>query len=304
MTSILKLIRLPNLVMLMMTVLLYGKCILYPAFATYDITPKFTSKDFLSLLFVFTCVAAGGYIHNDITDIKTDHTNDKRQVVGKKIKHSAAWLMYFFLIFAPLPLVYYLCTEIENLNYITYYFIVIGLLFIYNKWLQRWPLIGNLIVASACGLIIALPALAESTAFHAIKSYSVDAYHKLYITTIGFVIFSFLSNLIREIVKDIEDMEGDKNDGYKTLPIVISVKSTKYILISIQLILAFCILFWLYIMMISFTIKYFLAVFLVAPLFFIIYATAMASNTTHFASLSNKIKYYFGVGLIAFIIVS
>jgi len=122
MTSILRLIRFPNLLMLFITVFVYGQYVLYDTIAAQHLAPSFRFKDFLSLLFIFACVAAAGYIHNDITDFKTDHSNNKRKIIGQKIARWTAWTLLWFFIISPVPLVYYLCSEIDNYAFLGYYY--------------------------------------------------------------------------------------------------------------------------------------------------------------------------------------
>ena len=93
------------------------------------------------------------------------------------------------------------------------------LLWLYSNKLKRLPLIGNLTIAMLSALSI----------FQLTLHYNSPSEKIITMT-----IFAFFISVIREIIKDIEDMEGDIAHGCHTLPIAIGLVKTKRVLIVLD----------------------------------------------------------------------
>ncbi|MEL6123450.1 MAG: UbiA family prenyltransferase, partial [Bacteroidota bacterium] len=228
-----------------------------------------------------------------------DHGNAKRQTVGHRIGHRIAWGTYLFFLMAPIPMVYYLASEIDQRQYLIYYAVVSGLLFGYNRWFQRLPLIGNAVVAGLCAFVISLPFLVETTSLVQLLEVDAVAFAMVRRITIGFVLFSFLANLIREIIKDIEDEAGDRLEGYRTLPIAIGVGNTKLVLYGTITLLFVTVVIWILSFALPPVPMTSLIIALVVPLGWITWLLRQASARSDFMRLSEMVKYYFGIGIIA-----
>lgn len=162
-------------------------------------------------------VAAAGNIVNDIFDIETDkisHTN--RVLVLGKISKKEAWTEYLLLNSISIVISVSLAVKLMV--------VVLGtiiLLYIYSAALKKLPLIGNLTIAFLTGLTFIYGGYAAGNPVAAIVP----------------AVFGFLINLIREIVKDILDIEGDNELNYRTLPIKFGIHKSKKLIILITLIL-------------------------------------------------------------------
>lgn len=170
-----------------------------------------TIKDYrLFLLSLSTVlIAAAGYIINDYYDVKIDLINKpQRVIVGKVLKRRVAMLSHTFLNITGVLIGALLSWPIALLNFISAL-----LLWLYSNQLKRMPFIGNLVVAFLTGLSIYIVSI---------------LYHVNNKVVIAYALFSFSFTLIREIVKDIEDLKGDKTFGCKTLPIVFGIRKTKF----------------------------------------------------------------------------
>jgi len=164
-------------------------------------------------------VMASGNIINDIYDIDIDRVNKpSRPLPSKKISIKEAYIFYFVFIAASV-----FTSSLLNEKAIAIVLVSILLLFIYSKYLKRIPLVGNITVAFLTGLVFIFGGVVVDNPIAAIVP----------------AVFAFLINLIREIVKDMEDVEGDKKAGVITFPIKFgSLKSKLFIsLITISLIL-------------------------------------------------------------------
>lgn len=193
------------------------------ALSYYCLTDYVTTDDLLAPRFVLLCVcvlltAAAGYIINDYLDINIDLTNKPNKVIiGKHISRRWAMLLHFifnvtaivggFVLSAYLALTILLCTVA---------------LWLYSVHFKKQFLSGNVLVALLSAFVIAILPLFN----HSISGYLVAVY----------ALFAFGLTLIREIVKDAEDLRGDSKFNCRTLPIVLGIRKTKRILITLVLV--------------------------------------------------------------------
>lgn len=190
-------------------------------FAAYFLVGYYTVLDWrLYMLSASTVlIAAGGYIINDYYDVKIDLINKpERVVVGKSIRRRYALLFHSILSVMGVAFGLLLNWEIGFINFISGF-----LLWWYSNFLKRQPLVGNIAVAVLTGLSVYVVAVL------------FDPFNKL---IIGYAFFSFFITLLREIIKDMEDLKGDNTFGCKTLPIVLGIRKSKsfmYLLTIINL---------------------------------------------------------------------
>ncbi|MES2794465.1 MAG: geranylgeranylglycerol-phosphate geranylgeranyltransferase [Bacteroidota bacterium] len=167
-------------------------------------------KKFNFLVFSILLITASGYLINDYYDVEIDKTNKKDKVIiGKTISKNAAISTYFLLNIVALILIYSL-----NLKLAIFFLGSIIILWWYSYYLKKQPFLGNLIVS----IYTAIP-------FLVIAYYFQTENNSLYL----YCYFAFFISLIREIVKDIEDMEGDKIANCRTIPIILGIEKTKAI---------------------------------------------------------------------------
>ena len=168
-------------------------------------------RDIHLFLFSFSTVliAAAGYIINDYYDVKIDLINKPgRVVIGKQVARRYALLFHSVLSISGTATGFFLNWEIGVINFFSAF-----LLWWYSNELKRQPFIGNFVVALLTGLSVFL----------------VMVLYKTYVATaVIYSIFAFVMTLIREIVKDMEDLKGDDTFGCKTLPIIWGIRKTKF----------------------------------------------------------------------------
>ncbi len=159
-------------------------------------------------------ITAAGYMINDYYDVKIDYVNRPQHVVvGKGIKRRVVLLLHTVLNFTAIGLGYLVSPSIALINFGAAF-----LLWIYSNQLKREPFIGNITVALLTGISI----------------YLIGFYfQKSELLVLTYAIFAFFLNLIREIIKDIEDRQGDRKHGCRTLPIVLGVRKTKAVIFLI-----------------------------------------------------------------------
>jgi 4-hydroxybenzoate polyprenyltransferase len=169
---------------------------------------------FLFLVAATCMIAAAGYIINDYYDIKIDLVNKPdRVIVGKSITRRYAILLHTLLSVGGVGIGFLLDWRIGVINFFSAF-----LLWWYSNDLKRQPFIGNLVVAVLTGLSIVIVDALYRTGNQLIFIYAT---------------FAFFMTLIREIIKDMEDLKGDDTFGCRTLPIIWGIRRTKYFIYGV-----------------------------------------------------------------------
>lgn len=236
MISFLKLIRYKNLLMFLLTMVLTK----YALISSY-VEPSLSNIEFLIFISSVLLIASGGYIINDIYDIEVDRINKPNKLfIGESISVRNAWISYVILTVLGI-LFGVLISYKKHLFDHSFYFVATALgLFLYSKFLKRLPLIGNLLISILVSLVIFL--IYDIDYKLAIKR-DVFTNLSLLIVVFYYIIFSFLATLIREIIKDVEDIDGDYNLRMKTFPIIFGKARTKNLAIILMgILLVFLIL--------------------------------------------------------------
>ena len=153
-------------------------------------------------------IAAAGYIINDYYDVKIDYINKpERVIVGKVLKRRIVMAAHTIFNLSGIAMGFLLMPQLGLVNFLAALW-----LWLYSNQLKRLPFIGNFSVALLTGLSLAVVALYYQE-------------HELLIYT--YAIFAFALTLVREIIKDMEDLKGDATFGCKTLPILFGIARTK-----------------------------------------------------------------------------
>ena len=297
--SFLKLVRYPNLLMVLATLIL-TKYALVHSFVPVSILNDF---DFILLASSILFITAGGYVINDVCDIETDTVNKPNKVlVGKSIPVETAYKTYRFLTFFGVVLGVFASYHKGVISYSLLFTGIAISLYVYAKFLKRTPLFGNFLVAFCVSFIILILLLFERPDVLPKSLFSVfqQLFTSIEITTAGtiYIIFSFLSTLIRELVKDIEDMNGDHAQKMRTLPLVIGAQRANRFVLLLTLILVVFLIYVLKTELINY--PYFLAytvLLVLVPLLYFMYKLQMAKTTVHYHHLSSLLKLIMVLGI-------
>lgn len=203
-------------------------CLIDTLLGFAGIVPAFSNLGFVLLVISTLLVAAGGYVVNDYLDTDIDAVNKSDKIiVGNTISKNAAWNIYVTLSLLGLLVAALPAWEIGNVNYVLIQVISGGLLWFYSYSYKRQILIGNLVVSGLSAIVVLLPFFYEAMA--------EDKLHNTVSVNFFFVkayfAFAFLTTFSREIIKDLEDMEGDKTANCRTFPIVAGVVPAKILAI-------------------------------------------------------------------------
>lgn len=228
--AILRLVRLPNLLIVALTQYLIYGWLLRPAFAGHGIPVTLSSEQFWLLALSTVLASAGGYIINDLVDVRADAENrPTRQLIGRHIPRRTAWWLYFSLNLAGFLVALYLALALGKLHLLWLFPAAAVLLLGYSTHLKRLPLLGNLLIALFCAAVAGLVWLAEWGGFAELREQAPSAAAQVAAILLWYLAFAFLSTLYRELVKDMEDIKGDAVMGCRTLPIVLGMGGAKWV---------------------------------------------------------------------------
>ncbi len=196
--------------------------------------------NFLILVVVTVLIAAAGYIINDYYDIEIDRINKpQKNLIGRDISTMTARIMYYALNIIAIGLGFYLALRVSSFQLGFVFVIIIIMLWYYSSRYKRMIFWGNLVVGILSGFVVFVVWLFEFFALRADPGKFIEAIKGL--ATIkyfiwGFSFFAFITSIIREMIKDIQDMEGDERTGCRTIPIAIGFQNTKFIILGVIII--------------------------------------------------------------------
>jgi 4-hydroxybenzoate polyprenyltransferase len=293
--AFLKLIRWPNLVFIILTQLLFYYCVYIPLFGLNE----YVKLVWLIIASIF--IAAAGYIINDYFDLNIDQVNKpERNVFVRSVNRRWAiiWHFIFNLIGIGATLA---AVGLHKWYLVLANIIVVFLLWFYSTSFKRQVLIGNLVISLLTAWTVLIVFFAFTNPQHAFIADPASV--KFFRIAFLYGGFAFVISLVREAIKDMEDIEGDARYGCKTLPIVFGLKATKiYTLVWMVVLTAALLILQLYILQFGWWIAVFYSILLVVlPLLFTTSKLVKASSLPDFSYLSRLTKLIMFTGILSMI---
>lgn len=300
MFPILKLIRYQNLLMLAFMQLVFR----YAFFKIQDIPLALADWQYGLLVLSTVLIAAGGYVINNILDQKTDAINKPNNVIiGKNISETNAYSLYLALTVAGVAIGFYLSNVILKPSFAAVFILIAATLYLYATSLKQILIVGNTIVAIllSCSVII----IGIFDLLPAIDAGNQQQMRIVFSILLDYAIFTFFINILREIIKDIEDVDGDYNQGIRTLPIIIGKSRTAKIVFGLSFIPILFLLFYInaYLLNLIYTTIY-LLLFVMGPLFYFTVKVWSAKSKKEFHTLSLLLKWIMFFGILSVVIIS
>lgn len=163
------------------------------------------------IVFVSTLTIASGYIINNFYDSEKDLINrPNKSMLDRLVSQKTKLQVYFGLNFLATALAY-----IISWRAALFFAVYIFLIWFYSHKLKKYPMIGNL----TASLLAVLP-------FFGILLYFKNFYHVIF----AHATFLFLLILIREMIKDLENIKGDVANNYQTIPVRFGEKLSKQLI--------------------------------------------------------------------------
>lgn len=301
----LKIIRIPNLLIIILTQYLLRICIIGTFYDINATKPSLEHIDFLLLVISTVLIAAGGYVINDYFDVETDTVNKPSKIViGKNMAPETANKYYWFLTIAGNILGFYLAFRVHYFLLGFVFPAISMMLWYYSIRYQKTLLWGNLVISLLSAMVILIVWLFEFFALRANPIGYTEAMKQLSLISIivaAYAVFAFLTTLIREIIKDTEDIEGDRMAGFRTLPAVMVPGKVKGMIASIGIITLLLLAlsqFVLYRMNLMLVFWYVMVA--VQPLIiYLLFQLSKAQSKTDFHQLSNTIKIIMVAGILS-----
>ncbi|WP_372938572.1 geranylgeranylglycerol-phosphate geranylgeranyltransferase, partial [Seonamhaeicola sp.] len=291
----LNLIRWKNLLIIAFAQLL----IKYAFLASFGINTSLNELGITILILATVCIAAAGNIINDIYDVETDLVNKPNKViVGKSISEKKAFNLFIALNIIGVGLGYYLSYLVGKSAFFSIFIIISVLLYLYASYFKQTPLIGNIVISILVGLSILIVGVFELLPNITPQNQLLQlVYFKV---ILNYAFFAFIINLIREIAKDIEDIDGDYKAGMNTLPIAIGRERASNMLFALSLMAVITVIYYVVykIYQNQIAVIYFLIA-VIAPLIYITIKAFNAKTKKQFYHISNMLKFVMLLGILS-----
>jgi 4-hydroxybenzoate polyprenyltransferase len=296
----LKLIRYQNLLMLAFMQLIFR----YVFFKFQDIPLALADWQYGLLVLSTILIAAGGYVINNIFDQNTDTINKPNNViVGKTISETDAYNLYIGLTVTGVGIGFYLSNVILKPGFASIFILIAATLYLYATSLKQMMIIGNIIVALLLSFSVVIIGIFDL--FPTIHEGNQQQMGIVFSILLDYALFTFFLNFMREIVKDIEDVDGDYNQGMNTLPIAIGKSRTSKIVFGLSFIPMLFMLYYInkYLLDLVFTTVY-LLLFVVGPLLYFTVKIWTAKSKKEFHTLSMLLKWILLFGILSIVVIS
>ena len=235
MVSYLKLIRANNLLMLALIQWLMHRTVIFPLAEIYGLDIAMPDKYFVLLLIATVFIAGAGNAINDYFDVRIDEINKPtRQIVGKTISRRKAMITHQIMTGIGVVCGLFISYRAGSIPLAFVFILIPGLLWFYSAAYKRQLLVGNIVVSLMAALAPFIVVLFDQSFLFRIHGNEIliNGLSRQLFSWVGvFAIFAFITTLAREIVKDMEDEEGDREWESNTLPIAAGVRLTKLIVV-------------------------------------------------------------------------
>jgi len=309
MLQILKLIRWPNLLIMLFSMSIILLFIIAPILNIKVFFDGLSIGQFTLLVFSTIFIAIGGYIVNDLFDIHADSVNKLNidSPVGNSISIETANILYWVFTILGVLLGTLLSYLVNQINFGLIFLFSAGLLWFYSQKYQCQPLVGNIVIAFLSALSFGLVWLFQFYSLSNNASVFVTAQTNFALVNRFVIIymgFAFMVTLLREIVKDIEDYEGDNRFGCITFTVKYGIEASRILAVIVAYISLFASLFIQYTFLIS-NYYFLFGTFFTIDLLFItvIFMLHKASIKSTYSKLSSIIKIIMLAGILSMILV-
>ncbi len=257
----------------------------------------------MALLILSTlCLAAAGNIINDIYDVETDRVNRPHKViVGKKVSEKMAYNLFVIFNVVGILIGFYLSHMVGRSGFFALFVIISALLYVYATYLKQTLLIGNIVISILVAMSILIVGLFEL--LPAITPQNQPTQLFFFKILLDYALFAFIINLVREITKDLQDIDGDYKADMNTLPIAIGRERASKVLFALTFLPLFAVVYYLmtYLYKQPIAVAYFL-LFIIAPLLYITIKTYSAKTKKEFHHISNVLKLVMVFGMFSLLL--
>ncbi len=237
--KIIKSLRIENLIIIALTMLAMRYCVADSIMKVNGFGVSMPLWQFIILVTAVILIAEAGYIINDYFDMEGDRINNKNNFAAQLKNKENALIYYAVLSLTGIILGGIVSWLSGYPKFTMIFFIAASILWFYSSFFKKQFIIGNLLIAFLAALVPMIVAVYEIPAANTeyatiLKAYGINFMVIVYWIA-AFAAYAFVVTLIREIIKDMEDIEGDEKDGAKTLPVVLGQKAAKALVTTLIL---------------------------------------------------------------------
>ncbi len=300
-----RLIRWPNLVMVVLTMVLVRYAVIRPLITDGNNAGLSPFADFLLLVLATLLITAGGYVINDYFDVKIDRVNRPAALtVYRWITPQRAIKVHMILNAIAILIGFYLAWRIRTYSFAFIFPLVTALLWGYSARYKKALFWGNFMVSALSAFVIMLVWLFEFFWLHRhpmIFASAVPGFFHVTRILLGYSLFAFLVTMIREIIKDAEDLEGDLKFDCRTIPIVLGQKITKTLLAVLTMV---AMLLLVYAMVIMFRLDMgmlviYFAIAVQVPALYLLFRIFRAEHKEDYSQMSTLTKLIMVAGILS-----
>lgn len=234
--SYFKMSRPINLLIMVVTMVLAKLFVVQAVYEFYRQEAHTNWAQFALMAAATLLIAIAGYWLNDSQDVEADRINKPNQnLIGTQLDSRKVMKGALVLTLLGVVLGNALAIWLGAFRLGFCYTLPAILLWVYNAKLKHWPVVGNIVVSLLVGLVPMLPGIHEMALLNQTDVMDLALFKAIAKGTFAYGVLAFSINLIREVVKDIQDMQGDDHVGSSTLPLVIGERQTKFIAIILCL---------------------------------------------------------------------
>lgn len=249
--AFLRLVRFGNLVMIALTQVLLRNFVLKKVFSLYGLPLALPDGTFALLVISTVLIAAAGYIINDYFDVKTDTINHPATVViDRVIDRRVAIILHITFTAVGIALGVLAALQAGYLRLSLFHLTAAVLLWFYSTDLKKKAIVGNVAVSLLTAAVTVMPFIFEIAVMQSTEPGFLSAHRHAVLSAFKYAwiyaVFAFITTLAREIIKDMEDYEGDAATGGKTLPIVWGLNAGRVAAFFLLLITGILLMFVLY----------------------------------------------------------
>ncbi len=235
-SSILKLIRWPNILVVIFSLLFIRYMVILPGLGI-SANQGMNVFNFILLEIATVSIVIGGYLINDLTDLDADKINKPgRNVVGTVFSEDKIKVAYYVVNAIAVVTGTWIAVNLHRPEYAPISLLTVGLLWFYSKKYKCQAVVGNVVVAFMSAFSFGLVWLCDFIAIIQNEALLQAVGNRLVITTYLVLIymgFAFIVSFAREVVKDMEDYEGDNRYGCRTFPVAYGLSPSKTLVIVI-----------------------------------------------------------------------
>ncbi len=226
-----RMLRIPNLIMILFIQLSIYVFFIHPNFPIDELPLSYFQ--FILFLISLLCIASSGYVVNNIYDINIDSLETSHKIIPDYFTLKFSWQLYSVLVLTGFMSALYLSYSTGFYKSLILYPLTVGILWLYSVKLKCFPLAGNILISVLTGFVIAIIPYIFWDNLKDLRISDYSTWATLMYRFIMLIIFAILTNLAREIIKDIEDVDADRTFNCNSTATYFGIKTSNFIALNV-----------------------------------------------------------------------